>query len=246
VRSESVVSIQEGLKNHGVDFPNGASADFDPAASRLIVINNARRLKQVETLVRALSEWVYPKTVMINIKSMWIEIPSDAPTVAERSVLTEAEFQRELRSLNQVKGADLLTAPQITIRNSQRGAAEVIREHPSRDGMDFSGVRNEFTPMIHDGKILLNFVADIGTPFRGGKRMAFMAPTDTGAITIKHLIRRESVAVGNGETLAIHMGEPSRGRRIILFLTASLVDTSGKEARMEDIMRERTKAPVVR
>jgi hypothetical protein len=99
--------------------------------------------------------------------------------------------------------------------------------------------------MIHEDKILLNFVADIGTPVRGGKRMGLMAPADTGDITIKHLIRRESVAVGNGETLAVDMGELSTGRGIVLFLTALLIDRDGKKLSMEEVMSERTKAPVV-
>ena len=113
---------------------------------------------------------------MILIKSKWIEVPSDAPVVADLSVLTESQFQRVLRSLSQRKGADLLTAPQITMFNGQRGIVEVIREHPSRDGMDFSGVKKQFVPIIHEGNILLNVVADIGTPFRGGKRLERLAP----------------------------------------------------------------------
>jgi hypothetical protein len=245
VRSKSVVSVQQGLQNHGVDFPNGASAEFDPAASQLIVTNNPRRLQQVETLVNALRTKVDFENTIILINTKWIEVPSDAPLVSDLSVLTEVQFQRVLRSLNQRRGADLLTAPQIAMLSAQRATMEVIRKQMMPAGRDFSGVLHEFVPMIHENKILLNFVADIGTPFRGGKRMGLMAPTNTGAITIKHLIRRESVPVGNGETLAVDMGEISKGRRIMLFMTALLIDRDGKKLSMEEVMRERTKAPVV-
>ena len=245
VRPELKVSVQEGLQNHGIDFSHGSSADFDPGASQLVVTNNGRRLEQVETLVSALREEFDSQTVLINITSKWIEVPSDAPLVSDLSVLTEAQFQVVMRSLSQQKGVDLLTAPQISMRNGQRAAVEVIREQMMPAGRDFSGVRNAFVPMIHDGKILLNCVADIGTPFRGGKRMAFMELTDVGAITIRHLIRRESVAVENGETLAVDMGEPSKGRRIMLFLTASLIGRDGTKLSMEEVMSKRTRAPVV-
>ena len=37
-------------------FPKARTLRFDPATSQLIVTNNARRLEQVETLLKALSE----------------------------------------------------------------------------------------------------------------------------------------------------------------------------------------------
>lgn len=240
IRPGGLVSTQQGLQYYGIDFPNGASADFDPAASQLIVRNNARRLEQVETLIDALTEGFESKTVLINIRAKWLEIPSDAPVAADLSLLTEAQFQMVLRSLNQKKGVDLLTSPQVTSFSGQSGWVEISRKQTSRDGADFSGVRTRHTPMIHDGKILLNFVADIGLPFQRGKRMPMLDQSDTKGVVIKHLIRRESVAVGNGGTLAIDMGAPSRGRRIMLFLTASLVDTSGKKLSMEEAMNKRT------
>lgn len=239
VRLGAALSAQQGLQKFGVDFPIGASAEFDLARSQLIVKNNVRRLQQVETLLNALTVKVDFQNVMININSKWIEIPSDALVLSDLSVLTESQFQMALRSLNQRKGVDLLTAPQITQFSGQRATVEVIREHPSRDGLDFRGVRNEFTPIIHEGKILLNFGADIGTPFHGGKRIRLMEHSLPEATTIKHLIRRESVAVGNGETLAVHMGELSKGRRTMLFLTANLIDRSGKKWSMEEAMKKR-------
>lgn len=61
-------------------------------------------------------------------------------------VFTDPQFQVVLRALNQKKGTDLLTAPQVTTRSGQRAKIEVIREfiyptefEPPEIPQDFGG-----------------------------------------------------------------------------------------------------------
>ena len=61
-------------------------------------------------------------------------------------VFTDPQFQVVLRALNQKKGTDLLTAPQVTTRSGQRAKVEVIREfiyptefEPPEIPQDFGG-----------------------------------------------------------------------------------------------------------
>lgn len=241
------VSALQGLKSFGVDFPDGASAVFNATTSQLIVKNTVRRLEQVEELIVALKARHDFQNVQIYITSKWVEMPSETPVVADLSVMTDPQFQVLIRSLSQRKGMDLMSSPSVTTRNGQRAIIEVVREMKiSTAEMDFSGVRNELVPMIHEGKIRLGLLADIGTAFHAGRRMwARNEAGLEGHITIKHLIRRETEAVKDGETLVVHMGEPVKGRKVLLFLTPKLISPSGERLGMKEAMALQVKGATI-
>jgi len=229
------VSAHQGLMSYGVDFPEGASATFNAATSQLIVKNTARRLGQVEALLSALKARNEVHQNQIHISSKWVEMPSDTPVVEDLSVMTDPQFAVLLRSFSQMKGLDLMMAPSVTTRNGQRAIIEVAHEMKTLPtGMDFSGVRHELVPIIHEGKIQISLVADMGVAFRGGKRLFRKYEESDDQVTIKHLIRRETMAVFDGETLAIHMGEPMKGRKVVLFLTPIRIDPSGRKIDMKE------------
>lgn len=243
-------TTEEGLKSYGVDFPPGANAVVNADTGQLIVKNTKRRLDQVESLIGALKSKDDIQNVQIYLSTKWIEMPSDMPVVQDLSVLTDNQFGVLLRSLGQQKGIDLMIAPSVTIRNGQRATIEVMQEMRTSAGkQDFSGVRSELVPMIHEHKIQLCVVADIGTAFRGGKRLWRRYDTDDKAVTIKHLIRRETAAVKDSETLVVHWGEPVKGRKVVLFLTPALISPSGQALQMREAMSlqaKNTAAPRVK
>lgn len=239
--------VQQELKRFGVDFPDGASAVFNATTSQLIVKNTVRRLEQVEELIEALKARHDFQNVQIYITSKWVEMPSETPAVADLSVMTDPQFQVLIRSLSQRKGMDSMSSPSVTTKNGQRATIEVVREIKTLPAeMDFSGVRNELVPMIHDGKIRLSLLADIGTAFHEGRRMWFKNEAGLqGNITVKHLIRRETKAVKDGETFVIHMGEPVKGRKVLLFLTPKLISPSGERLGMNKAMAQQVKGATI-
>ncbi len=215
---------KEFLESQGVPFPPGASANFLPQSSRLIVRNTADNLELVDALVEQASIAV-PRQVQIeakfieitqnNLKELgfdWllgpfkffsngafgsggtsgtgapvtgpnavnfpfvgangnptggpgVSIPNDGtaggpvtagnrsgnlaisanaidallfPTMGASSVapgifglsgvFTDPQFQVVIRALNQKKGVDLLSAPQVTTKSGQRAVIEIVRE----------------------------------------------------------------------------------------------------------------------
>lgn len=91
-----------------------------------------------------------PKAPQILIQAKFVEVsernpelsrsePLPAPLDAAKkapvvlTTLTDPQFQVLIRSLNQRKGVDLLSAPRITTRSGQRAEIEVIREFVYQD-----------------------------------------------------------------------------------------------------------------
>jgi general secretion pathway protein D len=201
---------REFLESQGVPFPPGASANFLPQSSRLIVRNTEDNLELVDALVEQ-ANVSGPKQV--QIESKFVEItqnnlkelgfdwllgqfnignhklfggggtsgtapavnPANYPfvdpatgqpvggfpvTAGNRSgnlaisanaidallfpsmgatsvapgifglagVFTDPQFQVVIRALNQKKGVDLLSAPQVTTKSGQRAVIEIVRE----------------------------------------------------------------------------------------------------------------------
>lgn len=75
----------------------------------------------------------------IEIESKYLEMSPEAAQqvfgsskatdgLAFQSIYTNDEYQGVLRSLNQVKGADLVSAPKVTTRSGQRATIQIVRE----------------------------------------------------------------------------------------------------------------------
>ena len=188
------------LKSAGVLFPDGASANFLPSSSKLVVRNTEDNMDLVDRIVDALNS---AQPTQVNVEAKFVEIqqtnykelsfdyslgtgnigklqyiggnvtsttttfpftnifgggqvttglrsgneavigdgisqllnptatgPGQASpaTFALAGVVTAAQFQAIVRAINQRKGVDLLSAPNVTTKSGQRAVIEVVVE----------------------------------------------------------------------------------------------------------------------
>lgn len=226
----------------GVPFPEGSTAIFNRTTSQLLVRHTPEGLKQI-------SEWLTkwqagfdinnPKQVYLSTK--WVELPTSLenqiPLIGNLNafgpILTDPQFQVVIRALSQVKGADLLSAPNVTAKSGQRATVEVLREvqgEPSAKP-DFAGVRSDMTATIkEDGyQVEVSISADMGVAFQDGKRLKDWNTKNASPMKVIHHRASKTAMLNDGETLLLPIGDAEPDRKVVLFVTASLIRPIGKK-----------------
>lgn len=110
------------LKAQGIPFPDGGSALFNPAASKLIVRNTLSNLEKVEQFIDA----VHTRPVMVHFRCKLIQ--ADQFLGAHESILSDEEFKALIRRLTQQRDVNLMSSPSVTTKFDQQATVEVVRE----------------------------------------------------------------------------------------------------------------------
>jgi hypothetical protein len=232
----------------GVAFPEGSSAIFNRTTSQLIVRHTPQGLKQIsEWLTKWQAEFDNNNAKQVYLSTKWVELTvsrdNQIPVIGNLNavgpVLTDPQFQVVLRALSQVKGADLLMAPSVTVKSGQRATVEVLREVPGKPSSkpDFAGVRSDVTATIkEDGyQIEVSISADMGVAFQEGKRLKDWNRKSESPMKVSHLRVSKNTMLNDGETWFLPIGTPEPNRKVFLFLTASLIQPIGKKINPEQL-----------
>jgi len=226
----------------GVAFPEGSTAIFNRTTSQLIVRHTREGLKQIsEWLTKWQAEFDNNNPKQVYLTTKWVELPANRenqiPVIGNLNtlepVLTSPQLEDVIRALTRVKDVDLLAAPSVTARSGQRATVEVLREvhdEPSSKP-DFAGFRTDMTATIKaDGyQIEVSISADMGVAFQDGKRLLDWYAKDSSPMKIIHLRASKTAVLNDGETVLLPIGTPEPDRKVILFVTASLIQPIGKK-----------------
>ncbi len=233
------------LERAGIDFPPGTSAVFNPTTSQLIVRHTERRMTQIKTVLEALAARQDPADKQVYLSIKWLECPEETPLPADLQVLTDPQFQVVMRMLSKQKGVDLLSAPSVTCKFGLQVVSEVVRELVKPEApIDWVGTRIEVTPLFHQDKHILSLHPELRLPMKNGQRVKGSFDPDE-SITVQYLSRRESVAIEDGQTVALYIGSPEPGRKVVLFVTAALISPIGEPFSREEVKRQQKRASEV-
>ena len=117
------------LEDLGVAFPEGSSAVFNQAKGLLVVRNSKENIDMAETALQGYFAKLESMMKQIYVATRIITAPEGAEgfdwlargKVGEISgVFTDPQFQVIIRSLNQTKGVDLLSAPSVIASSGKR------------------------------------------------------------------------------------------------------------------------------
>ncbi|MCB1208745.1 MAG: hypothetical protein KDK97_05440, partial [Verrucomicrobiales bacterium] len=190
------------------------------------------------TVVAAMAARQDLADMQVYMTTKWVECPEDTPLPHDLQILTDPQLQVLIRALGQKKGIDLLNGPSVTCKLGQLATVEVVRElvRPG-SAMDWVGTRTEVTTLFHQGKLLLSLHPELGLPMKNGQRVKGSFDPDK-SITVQHLSRRESVAIDDGHTVALYIGSPEPGRKVVFFVTAALIAPSGARVDIKELRRQ--------
>ncbi|MCX6849504.1 MAG: M56 family metallopeptidase [Verrucomicrobia bacterium] len=212
------------LEQHGVSFPTGASAIYNPATSRLIVRNTKSNIEMMERVIDTINQ--RSKMVHFNCKL----VASDQFFGTHGSILSADEFQTLFRGLSRMKGIDVMSSPNVTTRFDQNAIAEVAREVPPKKLQDgtlsgdpkFVGLSIEMNAKAPvKGKFTLETKVNLGldpdseTPWLLKNEDA----ADWDKVCIYSVAGRAELA--SGETLLLHL--PTSKGPVTALVTATLI-----------------------
>lgn len=114
-----------------------------------------------------------------------------APSVFGLSgVLTDPQFQVVLRGLNQKKGVDLSSSPEIIAKSGQRAVVEILREFPYPTEFEPPEIPQDFGG---GGSVLIDLIGGTITTFGGGGGQFPVTPTTPTAFEVEKLGHRLEV-----------------------------------------------------
>ncbi|MDZ4401548.1 M56 family metallopeptidase [Prosthecobacter sp.] len=110
------------LEKQGIIFPEGASALFQAATSKLIVRHHQAALDQIEAIIDRLHQ----RLPQVYFQCKFIQ--ADDYFGTHEGILKPDEVKELLAKISQRKGIDLLSAPAVTTKMGQGATVEVVRE----------------------------------------------------------------------------------------------------------------------
>ncbi|MEZ0385887.1 MAG: hypothetical protein ACAI34_02380, partial [Verrucomicrobium sp.] len=171
------------------------------------------------------------------------------------ATLTDPQFQVLIRSLNQRKGVDLLSAPSITTKSGQQARVEVVRKFTYKDEKNKEAARNPgvtlaVTPRIKkDDQIALDVSSQI-VEFEGFvkhkksgwqepifterkvKINTSLPPGQTVVLEMNPRIDKQIVEETDGAGRTISSETVLYTRRLLVFVTAYYVDPATGKVRI--------------
>ncbi|WP_395739667.1 M56 family metallopeptidase [Prosthecobacter sp.] len=224
-------TARELLEQKGVSFPPGASAIYQPATSQLVVRNTRTNIQLIESIIDQLQ--TVPGMALCTCKL----IQANDFIGAHESILSQKEADELIRSAMQQKGADVLSAPSISMKFDQRAMVEVGQEVMPKvlpDGklsgvMKFVGSKIKLTASSPvEGKTTLEAKVDLGldldsaTPWLPSKDKA----ADWDRILIFSVASQAALA--SGETLLLHL--KTSKKPVTVLITATALKPDGQNA----------------
>lgn len=219
------------LKAQGVPFPDGGSALFNPAASKLIVRNTLSNLELVERFIDAM----HTRPVMVHFRCKLIR--GDGFFGAHESILQEEDFKELVRGLTQQRGVNVMSSPSVTTKFDQQATIEVVREVlPKRlPNGDFNGDLKVVGPRIQiiakspvNGKSTVDVKVDLGVdpdaaePWLPPKDQ----PSDWDKVQLYTTASKKELA--SGETLVLQL--PTAQKPVTVLITATGLKPDGTDA----------------
>ena len=260
-------TAQEILASLGVNFPEDATAVFVPSTSQLIVKNTVTQLKKVEEV---LEEYFNRTPLQVYVTTKWVEIntdlskgPAEVLAMMDRKTLpsdknqtltlTDPQFQLVIRALAQRKGVDLLSGPSVTTRFGQKAIVEVVREIKGPPqfidpaGSNFLGIRTDVEVALEKSALKVAVTGEMrglsGKTFIDAATMAKNGELPPDAKLVK-VQKSAAITISNGHTVCLNMGETEPGRKVLLFVTATIISPTGKPTTEADIKRESERKPL--
>lgn len=227
--------------------PSAATADFAGAVAALgIALDPSTRLKfspgsgtlQIETTRAAdevavssmIERLLGERPIQHKVDTKILELGKDVDwTPPEHAQLDEAGMQLLMRELAQKKGVDLMTAPSTVARDGQTAKVEIVREVispvPGSDGeftIEPVGVVLDFKPAVlgFGQKIDMGFnVTDVEEDLKSSElKVVERASITDNSFTCDSATR-------------IHVETRPDGSRLLLLVTSSLIDATGRPVR---------------
>jgi beta-lactamase regulating signal transducer with metallopeptidase domain len=156
---------------------------------------------------------------------------------ADGGIYNDSQVQLIMRKLAQKRGTDLMTAPSVTARFSERTVVEIIHEVPGsrkqiaargpKAPIPFVGINLSFVPRLANELIVdLEWAADYR--FVPGAGIEAKPPVDMNPDKIKVIKRASSTALSSGKTVCANLGETEHGKFLTLLITAEIIDATGR------------------
>jgi hypothetical protein len=172
--------------------------------------------------------------VMIMISTKILEFAQARPIKDE--LLTDQQFQLWLREMNQTKGVDLLTAPQITTRSGQRTMAELTKEvvepmereaDRSETEVDWQGLRIPIEPILEGEVVKLLGAVELRLPVNRQAGKLISAEKISAADLVTTATDFEAI-IPPGQTAVFSVNESPDGPYFAMAVTVVTLDPSGQ------------------
>ena len=224
----SKISPADYFAGKGITLDPGTRLRFSPGAGT-VVIDTTRAADElaVGQLIDLASSETIPQ---LKVTTKILELGKDVDwTPPESAQLDEAGMQLLMRELAQKKGVDLMTAPSTFARDGQTAKVEIVREVispvPGSDGeftIEPVGVVLDFKPAVlgFGQKIDMGFnVTDVEEDPKSDE----LKVVKRASITDNSFTRDASTRT--------HVETRPDGSRILLLVTPTLIDATGRPVR---------------
>ena len=227
-QSAANVDFAGALAALGIELDPSTRLRFSPGSSTVqIETTRAADEVAVSTMVeRLLGE----RPIQHKVDTKILELGKDVEwTPPENAQLDEAGMQLLMRELAQMKGVDLMTAPSTVARDGQAAKVEIVREYI----FPVPGSENEFNSedvgvVLDVMPVVLGFgqKLDVGfnvTEVEMDPRSNEFKIVNRASIT-DHSFSRDSAT-------RLHVETRPDGSRVLLLVTSTLVDATGRPVR---------------
>ena len=212
----------------GIDLDPSTRLKFSPGSATLqIETTRAADEVAVSAMVERL---VGELPIQHQLRTRIIELTADMEwTLPESAQLDEAGIQLMMRELAQIKGVDLMTMPSVTARDGEAAKVEIVRDLispvPGSDGefrTDPVGVVLDVTPVVlgFGQKIEIGFNVTEGD-----------IDPKTSAVKIVNRASMTDTSFTRDASTRIHVETRPDGSRVLLLVTPTLIDATGRPVR---------------
>lgn len=228
VTNLSKTSPADYFSNKGITLDPDTRLKFSPGAGTL-VMDTTRAADEVAVaqMVSLASSETIPQ---LKVTTKILELGKDVDwTPPENAQLDEASMQLLMRELAQTRGVDLMTAPSTVAGNGQTAKMEIVREVvspvPGSDGeftVEPVGVVLDFKPAVlgFGQKIDMGFnVTDVEEDPKSSELKVVERASITDSSFTRDAFTR------------IHVETRPDGSRILLLVTPTLIDATGRPVR---------------
>jgi len=218
-------NAQQTLEQLGAAFPEGTSAQFEPATSQLVVKNTVTQLDKIESIVNKRNE--QPVQVLLQVRL----IQAPAHIGKHEQVMSAAAFKEVLKEHNQQKGVDLLSAPSVTTKFLHQAIVEVAREVTRGAETKKVGLTVKLDPGLQlGGKLPLSARVEMGID-PSTKECWLPENADFDRIITRSVSANSQLQ--NGETLVLHLDAPVKP--VTAFITASGLTPEGQTTAFDTV-----------
>ncbi|MFO1437901.1 MAG: M56 family metallopeptidase [Verrucomicrobiaceae bacterium] len=219
------------LEKHGITFPEGSSAIYQAATSRLIVRHARTALDQIEAIIDRLHQ----RLPQVYFRCKLIQ--ADTLIGKHESILKPEEAKELLAQVSQKKGIDLMSAPSVTTKMGQGATVEVVREiYPSKPWPKDAVPEIKFIgPSIKlvanpasEGKASIEAKVDLGIDPDAEQPWLPKKDAQPDWSRVQTFTVSSKAVLASGETLLLHL--PTSKKPVTVLITAEALNPNGQRA----------------